>query len=440
MSGGSTSGAGLLIKNAAIVTVDAQLGDFARGDILVDDAVITAIGRDLAPQTTSTATVIDGRGMIAFPGFVDSHIHAWEGQLRGQGPALDFGALMHLTAGQLGPRYRPQDNYTGTLLTALKALDSGITTLVDNSHNARTPEHAQAAVEALVDAGIRGVHAIGSPFGTALGHILSTATALRNKYAGGLIGIRLFAVHPTEQVWQFAKDEEFWVSTELGSHTPDLEDLFEQLGRHDLLTPQHAYNHCYDLSDRVWQLIGDSGAAVNLAPRSSGAFGLGSTVPPVDKALSYAAAVGLSNDNELSYGLNMFAEMQALSLRYRSERFRQRHAGGDDLGPDPLTPARLLQMATAGGAANAGLAGQIGSLTPGKQADIVLVRAGDMCTMSSADPAATLATIAHPGSVDTVLVAGRIRKQDGRLLDVDLDNLRRRQRESYEHVASSRSS
>lgn len=425
----------LLIKKAAVITVDPDRGDFAVGDILIDGDVIAAVGPDIVPAG-EPPTVIDARGMIAIPGFVDSHVHAWEGQLRGQGPALDFRALMQLTALERGPRYRPQDNYCGTLLTALKALDSGITTIVDNSHNARTPAHAQAAVDALVDAGIRGVHAIGSPFGSELEHVPATALALRDNVANALLTIRLFAVHPTEQVWQFAKDEGFWVSTEFGPHTAGLADLFADLGAKGLLTPEHALNHCYDLPDRVWQLIGDSGAVVNLAPRSTSTFGLGSAVPPVDRALAHAAAVGLSNDNELSYGLNMFAEMQALSLRYRSERFGRRRDGGDDLPPDPLTPARLLQMATMGGAANAALSAQTGSLTPGKQADIVLIRSDDITSLSSADPTATIATIAQPGSVDTVLVGGRVRKRHGRLLDLDLDDLRCKQRESYAHICS----
>jgi cytosine/adenosine deaminase-related metal-dependent hydrolase len=426
---------GLLIRGAAIVSVDPDIGDLDRGDILVRDGFIAAIGPDLTDQAGPGTTVIDGHQMIAVPGFVDSHIHAWEGRLRATAPAVDFGQYLGLTAFGHGARYRPQDNYIGTLATAIAALDAGITTIVDNSHNAHTPEHAAAAVEALIDAGIRGVHAVGSPFGTALDHVPSTALALRDRYAGPLISIRLYETDPTPQLWQFAKDNHLWISTELGSHTPDLDERFEALHHAGLLTAEHAFNHCYDLSERVWQLIAASGAPINLCPRSDASFGLGSTVPPVDAALRHATAIGLSNDNEVSYGINMFAEMQTLSLRHRGEIFRRR-SNGEPTDPDPLTPARLLQFATLGGAANAGLADQTGSLTPGKQADIVLIRADAPATTSAADPVATVTTTAHPGTIDTVIVAGQIRKRHGRLTGTDLDALHHLIHASHHHLAT----
>ena len=187
-----------------------------------------------------------------------------------------------------------------------------------------------------------------------------------------------------------------------------------------LLTPEHALNHCYDLSERTWELIGDSGAAVNLCPRSDAAFGLGTTSPPVGAALRHAAAIGLSNDNEVSYGVNMFAEMQTLVLRDRAEQFRLA-AGGATARASVLQPSQVLEFATVGGAANAGLVDRVGTLTPGKQADIVLVRADGPAALSGADPVTTVTTMAHPGMVDTVLVAGQVRKRDGRLVGIDLE-------------------
>jgi cytosine/adenosine deaminase-related metal-dependent hydrolase len=428
----------LLIRGAAIVSVDPDIGDLDCGDILIRAGTIAAIGPDLADQAGPDTTVIDANHMIAIPGFVDAHVHGWEGQLRGTGPGIDFGQYLGLTAFGRGPHYRPQDNYVGTLATALTALDAGITTIVDNSHNALSRDHAVAAVEGLLDSGIRGVHAVGSPFGTALDHVPATAVALRERYAGPLLSVRLFEVDPTPELWQFARDAQLWVSTELGPHTPGLEDRLEALHRAGLLTAEHAFNHCYGLSDRAWELIGGSGAAVNLSPRSDATFGLGSTVPPVESALRHASAVGLSGDNEISYGINMFAEMQTLSLRHRGELFR-RQSLGEQVSADPLSPARLLEFATLGGAGNAGLAERVGSLTPGKQADIVLIRTDTAATVSSASPAATVTSIAHPGTVDTVLIAGHIRKRHGRLIDVDLDALRLRVRSSHQYlVAASR--
>ncbi len=414
---------GLLVRQATILSADPDVGDLERGDLLVRGDTIEAVGPDLGEP--ENVEVIDGRELIAIPGFVDSHVHAWEGQLRGIAPSADFAAYLGITAFGLGPQYTPEDNYTGTLASALVALDAGITTLVDNSHNARTLEHSVAAVQALVDAGIRGVHAVGAPFGSDSEQIPGFALELRDRFREAPVSIRLFDVNPGVALWEFARDTGFWVSSETGPHTPDLLATFETLAEKGLFTPEHALNHCYDLPERLWDLIAGSGAVVNLCPRSDATFGLGSTVPPVEAALSRGITVGLSGDNEISYGLSMFAEMAALNLRHRSEVFR-RTAAGD---PDPgrmLTPADLLHFATAGGAANAGLAGVTGSLTPGRQADLVLLRTSDVATFPATDPAGTVTAVASTGDVDTVVVAGRIRKRHGHLVGVDLDAVRAR--------------
>jgi 5-methylthioadenosine/S-adenosylhomocysteine deaminase len=411
----------LLIKDATVLSLDPAVGDLDRGDVLVRGDRIAAVGTDL-PHEQGTE-ILDGRGMIALPGFVDSHVHAWEGQLRGIAPVANFATYLGLTAFGYGPRYTPDDGYLGTLATALVALDAGITTLVDNSHNARSLDHAVAAAQALTDSGIRGVHAVGAPFGADDAQIPDFALDLRKRFTSPLVSVRLFDVNPSVELWQFAKDEGFWVSSETGPHTPDLEELFEELHTRGLLTAEHALNHCYDLPDRVWDLIADSGATVNLCPRSDAAFGLGSTVPPVDQALRRSIPVGLSGDNEISYGLSMFADMAALQQRHRGEVFRRAAAGDPDPGTH-LEPGDVLRFATLGGAANAGLLDTVGSLTPGKQADIVLVRTTDMATFPATNPTGTITSAATAGNVDTVLVAGVVRKRRGELVGVDLSGVR----------------
>jgi 5-methylthioadenosine/S-adenosylhomocysteine deaminase len=288
----------LLIRDAVVVSIDPQIGVLERGDILVQDGRITAVAPDLSDAVTTAVgdavEVLDGRGMIALPGFVDSHLHAWEGQLRGLAPVVDFAAYLGLTAFGHGPHYRPADIYAGTFATALAALDAGITTIVDNAHNALTPDHAIAGMEAVRDVGIRAVHAVGAPFGSDLPHIPALAADLRDRFAGPLLDVRLFDIHPTPELWAFARAAELWVSSEIGPHTPGLEELLLDLARRGLFTAEHALNHCYDLSDATWRLIADSGAPVNLCPRSDAAFGLGSTTPPVGHALRHATAIGLS--------------------------------------------------------------------------------------------------------------------------------------------------
>ncbi|GAB2480877.1 amidohydrolase family protein [Jatrophihabitans fulvus] len=412
----------LLVRHGDVVTLDPSLGTVADGDVLVRDGVVVAVGHDLPArpglrELVDTAETVDARGTVVVPGFVDAHVHAWEGVLRGLAPTADFGAYLGLTAFGFGPHFTPRDVYAGTVATALSALDAGITTMVDNAHCDLTPDHARAGIDALRDTGIRGVHAVGSPFGATLEHVPATAAALRDRGAGPLVGVRLFDIDPTPELWAFARDAGLWVSSETGPHTPDLEERFEALARAGLLTAQHALNHCYDLPDRVWQLIADSGATVNLCPRSDARYGLGSAIAPVGSALRHAAAVGLSNDNETSYRLSMFAEMQALLLRDRAEQFR-RAAAGLDARPDALDPEQVLRFATVGGAANAGLADTVGSLSPGRQADLLLVRTDRAAQAAGADPVAAVVE-AHPGQVESVFVAGRARKWAGRLVGVD---------------------
>ncbi|MEF2977647.1 amidohydrolase family protein [Subtercola sp. YIM 133946] len=407
-----------LIRGASILSVDPVVGTLPRGDILIEGDRILAVDRDLTDQAGPAATVIDADRMIAIPGFVDSHVHAWEGQLRGIDPQADFGAYLGITAFGIGPRYRPEDNYAGTLATALVALDAGITTVIDNSHNSRSPELSRAAIRAFVDAGIRGVHAVGAPFGASFDHIPGIVPALRDEFEGPLMTLRLYEVNPSAELWQFANDEGLWVSTELGTHTPGLGEIFDDLEARGLLTGRHAFNHGYDLSERVWDQIAGSGAAVNMAPRSDAAFGLGTTIPPIDRALCRSIPVGLSGDNEITYGLSMFAEMQNLNSRHRSEVFRRQVAGETEA--QQLSAAQLLEFATLGGAKNAGLADTVGSLTPGKQADIVLIRADEVNTFPATDALATVTAFATSSNVDTVFVAGQLRKRHGRLVDIDV--------------------
>ena len=209
-------------------------------------------------------------------------------------------------------------------------------------------------------------------------------------------------------MWEFARDAGFWVSTELGPHTPDLAALFDELHVRNLVTAQHAFNHCYDLPDRVWERSAAAARRSTSAPARR-RLRPGIHGPPRAQALRYAAAVGLSNDNEVSYGIDMFAEMQTLQSRHRGEAFR-RLAGGEALRADELTPARLLEFATAGGAANAGLPTRSARSPPASRPT------SSSSTRTAAPPSPRRPNrhrhLVRPGGgLDPVLVAGAIRKR-----------------------------
>ena len=148
----------LLLKGGTIISLDPAVGDFVKGDLLIEGKKIVNIAAEIRAQ----AQVIDATNTIVIPGFVDAHRHSWEGQLRRIIPDGAIGAYMATTHQGFARYYRPQDHYAGNLITALGCIDAGITCVIDNSHNSRSAAHSDAAVQALIDSGIRGVHASGA--------------------------------------------------------------------------------------------------------------------------------------------------------------------------------------------------------------------------------------------------------------------------------------
>lgn len=409
----------ILIRRGTVVSMDASIGNFT-GDVLLHEGKIVSVGKDLThgPDTI----VVDASGTIVMPGFVDSHLHAWQGQLRGIAPLVDFMAYRDLSHVRLAPRYRPHDAYVGTLMTSLQALDGGVTTIVDNSHNSRTYDHACAAVEGALDGGIRIVHASGAA--VAGGTDIDWPAAvlrLRDDYFASdaqLATLRLFDITPEPAVWQFARDHGFWMSHEMGAGLVDNLSDFAKMGS---LTEKHTFNHCFGTIDTDWRLIADAGAQVNVAPRSDAYYGLGPSFPPVDQALAVGIRPGLSMDSEISYGIDMFVEMQALLSGHRGRTFATQSAGGN---AEHLTVQDVLEFATLGGAANAGLSGRVGALKPGMDADLILVRNDAFNTAPANNFLATLVGMANRSNVDTVFVAGRPVKWGGRLVRADLEGVR----------------
>ena len=151
----------ILLRGGTVVSMDPKVGDFVRGDVLIQGKKIAAVAPEL--KAPPQAQVIDARNTIVIPGFVDAHRHSWEGQLRRIIPNGGIAAYMATTHQGFARHYRPQDMYAGNLITALGCIDAGITTIIDNSHNSRSPAHSDAAIQALIDSGIRAVHASGAP-------------------------------------------------------------------------------------------------------------------------------------------------------------------------------------------------------------------------------------------------------------------------------------
>lgn len=422
----------MLIKGATIISMDGKVGNVPKGDILMADGVIAAIGQHLQADG---AEVIDAAQMIAIPGMVDTHRHAWEGQLRRINPnAATLEDYCNATHFSFAKYYRPRDIYVGNLLTALGAIDAGITTVIDNSHNSRTGAHADAAVEALLDAGIRAVHASGAPVSGEWdkAHWPGNLARLQAKYftnPDSLVTLAMMAQLEPEQ-WAVARKLGIPIVTEFFGAGMAAE--LEGLHRQGLLGSDNIFNHCTCLPESGWRILREAGVRVNVCPRSDAHYGIEDGMNAWQAAHQHGIRPGLSVDNETSYSGDMFMEMRVAFYlqRVMGHRHGHRHAAA------PTDAFRLLEAATIDGAAVAGLEQRIGSLAPGKQADLVLIRTGDLNVYPVNNAIGTVVHAAERSNIDTVIIGGRVRKRGGVVLGVDQAKLRAAIDESCGHLFS----
>lgn len=433
----------VLLTGATVVTMDPELGILPRGDVLIEGDTITAVAADL-PVTD--AIVIDATGSIIAPGFVDTHRHAWEAQLRRVMPDVnDLGEYVMSTLAGIAPAYQPDDMYLGTKLAALTAIDSGITTMLDFSHNSRTPDHSDAAVQALIDTGIRGVHASMRPhFGDWEGQWPADLTRLKNTYFSArdsLVTLRLATLATDEiagpdlaygpRLARVARDLDIPVTVDAVFGASSSAAIL-RWAEEGVLGPDVSLIHCTGLTSATWQAMADTGAAVSLAPTSEAQIGLETAVPAIDEALAVGIRPGLSIDVEVALASDMFTQMRAL---HAIQRMRAVNAAyGTTATPSRIGVHDVLDFATLHGAKSIGLGDVTGSITPGKQADLLLVNAEDLNNMPLNDPIGTLVLGSDPRNIHAVFIAGQVRKWAGTVLDVDVPALGQDVRASRDRI------
>jgi 5-methylthioadenosine/S-adenosylhomocysteine deaminase len=422
----------ILIKGGTIVSMDPKVGDFASGDVLIEGKKIAGVAASGQLKTPPNAQVIDASNTIVIPGFVDAHRHSWEGQLRRIIPDGAIGEYMATTHNGFARYYRPHDHYVGNLITALGCIDTGITCVIDNSHNSRSAAHSDAAVQALIDSGIRGVHASGAPqTGDWDKQWPQDLERLHKKFftsADQLVTLRMFS--PMDRAnWALARRLGLRITTESNAAGPE----FEQFWNEKLLRPDNTFNHCQGWPDAVWQRVKDAGATVNVCPRSDSQYALGQGVFTLQKALDHGLRPGFSIDNEVSYGTDMFSEMRVAFYVQRAMS-TYRKTSGDTKAPALIGVRQILECATLGGAACAGLIDKCGSLTPGKEADIVTIRTDEVSLYPSNHALGTVVLAADTRSVDTVIVGGKIRKLRGKMAGVNMDKFKQMADESRNYL------
>jgi cytosine/adenosine deaminase-related metal-dependent hydrolase len=407
---GWLTGRTVVLEAASIITMGPG-GDLV-GDVVIRDDRIVAVGVAVGAEAPDDALRIDASGAVVIPGLVDGHVHAWEGALRGVSPDSGFYDYMSLTHGMLGPLMTPDDVAIGQRVTALRALEQGVTTIIDNSHNTRSFEHGEAAVEALQHAGIRAVHAVGAGFGQPGDHVHEALLRLRDRFGTDpRLTLRLMEVTPTLDGWQFAADHGLGAVAEFGFWVENIDQLLSS----GLAGPHVVLDHCAGLSDDQWKAVAACGAAVALVPRSDPHYGLGA-VTPVLATNRHGIQEAISSDNEFEYGLDIFSEMRMLMMVQRAGAFAAAQAGASD-APAPYGVRDALRAATVGGALAAGLQDEIGTLVAGAKADLTVLSLERLRPVASHLGAAV--AYASVADVDTVVVDGILRKSGGELVGVD---------------------
>jgi len=409
-----------LFKGGTIVTMDAKVPNLAIGDVLVEDDRIAAIGPEIV---AADAQIIDATGTIVMPGLIDAHHHAWLGVMRRLMPNVDdLFAYIDVAAETLGAHYRPDDMYASTRLTAVASLDAGITTIIDACHSSRSPAHTDAALDALEGAGIRALHMVGAAMDTraSKAHLPGDLERLAARWNGADSRVRvgLFGQFNLDW-WRAARELDMQILTEF---IGDLAKLGPEFAAPGVLGAHNIFNHCTRLPEETWRLLADAGVNVTINPRSDALFGFDDDRFAWQQAVDHGLAPALGIDLDTAFGSDLFGEMHALFGQQRSA-MRYRRFRGEANVPAPISVQAVLASATVNGARAAGLTHAIGTLTPGKQADLIMVRTDGVAVFPLTDAVGTIVQAVERADVDTVMVAGQLRKRGGKLIGVDVAKL-----------------
>lgn len=416
-----------VIRGATVLTMDPAVPDLVAGDVHVRDGAIVAVARSIGAPG---APVVDGAGMICIPGFIDTHFHMWTSLfrpfVRADVPAQGY---FPVTA-RLGPLMSPQDSYRSVRLGISDALAGGFTTVHNWAHNTRSAEHAEAELSAMREMGIRGRFAYGTPVGVAddapmdlaglarikkewipdSENLLTLGICSRNLGAmtigGGAASASrgILTLEQLQRDWDGARS----LGLPITMHTSGASPIME-LERAGLLGADVQLVHPLATTAEERKILKARGVSYSTAPQLESRRAAQLGVIQLGELLEAGVKVSLSTDHVASTSCDPFSAMRML-FALHAHRIGARQ---------PLTLKRLLQLATLDGAVDLGLAERTGSITPGKRADLVLVRTTDVNMAPAGDPYEAIVAFAQPGNVDTVIVDGRVLRRGGKFTAFD---------------------
>jgi 5-methylthioadenosine/S-adenosylhomocysteine deaminase len=429
-----------IIRGASILTMAPTGRDVLEGDIHINDGVIAGVGRSIS---SSSAKLIDGKDMIVAPGLVDTHWHMWTSLMRNMASNVAGRAYFPLTTA-IGNCYEPADMYLATLLSAAEALNAGITTVHDWCHNIRSFDHATNAVRALVDAGVRGRFAYGPSRALAALQPLEVDGFIRlyddweTLAKDGLLTLGLAwrgvqsvqraadgSLHSTPvspSVYRVDYDaalaRQLPISLHVNSTAADRGHVaaLECLG---LLCEGMQFIHCTEISQPEIDAIAARDAVVTLSPYTAMVIGYG--VPPLRSLVDSGIALGLSVDSTPLCGSANLLELTKVA---------QNLYNGSAHSEVGMTAERALRLVTVEAARTLGLADRVGTIEPGKRADLILIDKNKLHMCPLTDLHHTVVHSVNVGDIDTVFVDGCLVKRNGKLTCIDTETLMRTARDA----------
>jgi 5-methylthioadenosine/S-adenosylhomocysteine deaminase len=420
----------LLVTGGFTITMDPVIGN-GRFDVLIENGLIVAVGSQI--QATD-AQQVDATGCIVIPGLINAHMHTWQTALRGMAANWTLPTYFRSVHAGLATLFTPDDLYIGTLMGALNQLNVGTTTLGDWCHNNPTPEHTDRAIDGLLNSGIRAVYFHGSPkpdpkpgqrHFSEIPHprgeierlLQSTFTSRDARVTLGMaiLGPHYSTYEVAEHDFLLAAEFKLIASMHCAGLEPKTPNGWERLAERDLLGPTTNIVHGNNLTDEQLRMMIDRGVTFSVAPETEMTQGHGH--PIVGRLREAGGSPSLGVDLESVVAGDMFTVARvALASQRALDNARARIDSGQLPAQSTLSTSEALSWITIRGAEALGLQDQVGSLTPGKKADVVLIRADGLSMRPVHDPVSTVLMQGCASNVDTVLVGGEFKKRDGILL------------------------
>ena len=437
------NGRPVVLRGGTVLPMDDRRTVLTDADVLVVGERIEAVGPDLAvPEGTLE---VDATGGIVMPGMIDTHRHMWQTAMRGYGADWTLTQYFVWYYLEHGRAFRPEDVHAGNLLSAMESLDAGVTTTVDWSHGLQTPDHADAAVDALQAVPGRFVLAYGNiqaaPWEWTAAPEFRDFVSRRITPGDDMLGFQLaFDVtgdpaFPERAAFEAARELGVPVTTHAGVWGATNDDGIRLIHEGGYADSRTVYVHAATLSADSYHRIAASGGSVSVSTESEQSCGQG--YPPTWTLRSYDIPVSLSMDTSVWWSGDLFSAMRTTLGADRSREHLEAHAHGDTVTNCHLRADQVVEWATRGGARALGLDGVVGQLAPGLKADVVLIKNDASPAMFPLlNPYGHVAFQAQRGDVHTVLVNGRVVKSDGKLVGVDLGAARTAVAATVDHLRS----